>query len=69
VGHLLLALLGATSDKVVGIATAVASILRPAMSSAYTVVVEPHEPTGHKRQLLIPRLSTCSLWWSTKKTK
>jgi hypothetical protein len=50
---LLLALLGATGDKVVGVATVVASIVQPATSLAHTIVVEPRELTSHKRQLLI----------------
>jgi hypothetical protein len=53
---LLLALLRATSDKVVGIATIVACILRPTMLPSHTIVVEPCEPTGHKRQVLIPKV-------------
>jgi hypothetical protein len=52
---LLLALLGATGDEVVWVATVVASILRPATPPDHMVVVEPCEPTGHKRQLLIPK--------------
>ena len=52
---LLLALLGETSDKVVEVATVVASILQSATPPSHTVVVEPCEPTGHKCQLLIPK--------------
>jgi hypothetical protein len=50
-----LAFLGVAGNEVVGIATGLASVLRPAMPPAHTVVVEPHEPVGHKCQLLIPK--------------
>ena len=50
-----LALLGADGDEVVEVAVVEASILRPATPLAHILVVEPREPTGHKRQLLIPK--------------
>jgi hypothetical protein len=46
---LLLTLLGATGDEVFWVDTVVASILRPTASPAHMVVVEPREPTSHKR--------------------
>jgi hypothetical protein len=49
------ALLGAAGNEVAGIATVVASVLGPATPPAHTVVVEPHEPAGHKCQLLISK--------------
>jgi hypothetical protein len=52
--NLKLALLGATSDKVVGVTVVETSILRPATPPVLVVVVEPREPTSHQRQLLIP---------------
>jgi hypothetical protein len=52
---LLLALLGATGDKVVKVTIVVASVLRLATWSTHTFVVEPCEPTSHKHQLLIPK--------------
>lgn len=52
---LLLALLGATSDEVVRVASVDASILWPAMPLVLVVVMEPREPNGHKHQLLIPK--------------
>jgi hypothetical protein len=54
---LLLVLLGAVGDEVVGVAAVEASILKPATPLAQTVVVKPREPTSHKRQLLIPQVS------------
>jgi hypothetical protein len=53
--RLMLALLGATCDKVVRAAIVEASILQPATLLVLAVVVEPHEPNGHKRHLLIPK--------------
>jgi hypothetical protein len=50
---LLLALLWATSNKVVRVATVEPSILQPIMALFLVVVVEPRESTGHQRQLLI----------------
>jgi hypothetical protein len=61
---LLIALFGATSEEVV-----VASILRPVMPPVLVVVVELHELTGNKHQLLIPRLSICSFVIANKKDK
>jgi hypothetical protein len=52
--NLLLALIRETSDEVVRVAAVEASILRTTMSLVLAVVEEPREPTGHKRQLLIP---------------
>jgi hypothetical protein len=52
---LLLALLGATGDKVVKVAIVVTSVPRPAMWQTHTFVVEPRESTSHKHQLLIPK--------------
>jgi hypothetical protein len=45
----LLALLWANGNEVVKVAIVVASILRPATTPVLAVVVEPCEPTGHKR--------------------
>jgi hypothetical protein len=45
---LLLSLLGATCDVVVGLAVVEASILRSNMSSVLAVIVEPRELTSHK---------------------
>jgi hypothetical protein len=50
-----LAILGAASDEVVGVATVEASFLGPTTPSVLAVIVEPREPTGNKRQLLIPK--------------
>jgi hypothetical protein len=50
-----LALLRATSDEVVRVTTVVASILGPTTPLIQVVVVEPREPTGHKRQLLVSK--------------
>jgi hypothetical protein len=47
----------------------VASILRPVMPPVLVVVVELHELTGNKHQLLIPRLSICSFVMANKKDK
>jgi hypothetical protein len=52
--RLLLALLGATGDEVVGVGAVEASILWLTTPSVLAIVMEPHESTGHKRQLLIP---------------
>jgi hypothetical protein len=49
---LLLALIRATRDKVVGVTAVEASILPPATLPILVVVVKPREPTGHKHQLL-----------------
>jgi hypothetical protein len=51
---LLLALLGATGDEVVGVIAVVESILRPSTPSVLVFGVEPREPTSQKHQLLIP---------------
>jgi hypothetical protein len=51
---LLLDLLEATGDEVVGVATVEASILRLTMPLVLAIVVKSHEPIGHKRQILIP---------------
>jgi hypothetical protein len=53
--RLRLAFLREASNEVVGIAIVVASVLRPAMPLAHTVVVEPSELAGHKCQLVIPK--------------
>ena len=45
--NLLLALLRATGDEVVGVAVAEAFILRSTMLLVLVVVGKPHEPTGH----------------------
>jgi hypothetical protein len=45
---------------VVRVAVVEAYILRPTTPPVLVVVVKPHESIGHKSQLLIPRLSTCS---------
>jgi hypothetical protein len=52
--NLLLTLNRKTSDEVVGVTAVEASILRTTMSLVLAIVVESREPTGHKRQLLIP---------------
>jgi hypothetical protein len=52
---LLLALFRTTGDKVVRIAAVEASVLRPTTPLVLVVVMEPCEPAGHKRQLLIPK--------------
>jgi hypothetical protein len=46
---LLLALLRATGDKVVRVTAVEASILRPTTLPILAIVMEPGEPTGHKR--------------------
>jgi hypothetical protein len=53
--RLRLAFLGVADNEVVGIATAIAFVLGPAMPSAHMVVVEPRELAGHECQLLIPK--------------
>jgi hypothetical protein len=52
---LLLSLLGTTSDEVVEVTVVEASILRPTTPPILAVVVQLHEPAGHKCQLLIPK--------------
>jgi hypothetical protein len=66
---LLLTLLRATGDEVVRVTTVEAFILEPAMMLVLAVVVEPHEPTGHIRQLLIPEAFTCSSMIDSKEDR
>jgi hypothetical protein len=66
---LLLALLGATSNKVVGVTTVEASILRSATPQVLAVVVEPCEPTTTSASSSSLRLSTCSFVIDSKEDK
>jgi hypothetical protein len=45
---LLLALLRTIGDEVVGVATVVASILRPTTPPILVVIMEPHKVASHK---------------------
>jgi hypothetical protein len=56
--RLLLAILGAAGDQVVRVHAVEASILRPDTPPVLAIIVEPREPAGHKRQLLIPEAVT-----------
>ena len=54
-GTLFLAFFRETINEVVRVTIVVASFLGHTMSLIQAVVVEPCEPTSHKRQLLIPK--------------
>jgi hypothetical protein len=65
-----LVLLMAVGDEVVGVSTAVASFLWTSTTPAIqAVVVKPREPADDQCQLVVPRASNCSSVTDTKEDK